>query len=179
MNALRQTAIGFVVVSIVVGIALIQGGLLNDGVLSAYAAEFGRMASGFNPDLSAFARVSWVIQLHTLAALGALVLGAVQLLAPKGTLPHRTLGYVWAGLMVTVATTAIFITEINEGSFSFIHIFVPLTFFGLYGIITHARALRTDRHRNAVFGLFFGALLIPGLFAFMPGRLMWQMFFGG
>ncbi len=32
------------------------------------------------------------IQVHGFAALAAFVLGAVQLAAPKGTLPHRTLG---------------------------------------------------------------------------------------
>ena len=36
---------------------------------------------------------SVVIQLHLLAALLALVLGAVQLAAAKGTASHRRLGY--------------------------------------------------------------------------------------
>jgi uncharacterized membrane protein len=179
MHALRQFAWGLGLVAVVVGIALIQGGLFENGMLDAYGREFRNMASGFNPDFSAFLRAPLTIQVHAGAAIAALVLGAVQLVAPKGTIPHRTLGYVWAILMVTVATTAIFIRQINPGGFSFIHIFVPLTFFGLYGVITHARAMRGDRHRNAVFGLFFGALLVPGLFSFMPGRLMFQMFFGG
>jgi uncharacterized membrane protein len=34
------------------------------------------------------------IQLHAFAALAAFGLGAVQLAAPKGTLPHRTLGWI-------------------------------------------------------------------------------------
>lgn len=179
MNAVRHFALGFGLVAVVVGIALVQGGLFSDGMLSAYGREFQNMTAGFNPDFSAFFRAPLIIQIHAGAAIAALVLGAVQMLAPKGTIPHRTLGYIWAALMVTVAFTAIFIRQINPGGFSFIHIFVPLTFFGLYGVITHARAMRGDKHRNAVFGLFFGALLVPGLFAFMPGRLMYQMFFGG
>lgn len=179
MNTLRHLAIGFGLVTIVVGIALIQGGIMQDGYLGAYAQEFGNMISGFNPDFAAFFRAPVIIQVHAGAALAALLLGAVQLLAPKGTIPHRTLGYSWAVLMFVTAITAIFIREINQGSFSFIHIFVPLTLMGLYGMITHARAMRTDKHRNAVLGLFLGALVVPGLFTFMPGRLMWQMFFGG
>lgn len=178
MHTLRQFAWAVGLVAVVVGIALIQGGILQEGYLGAYAQAFANMFTGFNPDFAAFFRAPLIIQIHAGAALSALLLGAVQLLAPKGTIPHRTLGYVWAALMLTTAITAIFIREINQGSFSFIHIFVPLTLMGLYGMITHARAMRTDRHRNAVLGLFLGALVVPGLFAFMPGRLMWQMFFG-
>jgi uncharacterized membrane protein len=36
------------------------------------------------------------IPLHALAAIAAFILGVVQLIAPKGTLPHRTLGWIWA-----------------------------------------------------------------------------------
>ncbi|WP_421788440.1 DUF2306 domain-containing protein [Hyphobacterium sp.] len=179
MNAVRHLAIGIGIVTVVVGFALVQGGILQDGYLAAYWRELTSMAGGFRPDFNAFATAPLIIQIHAGAAIGALGLGLVQLLAPKGTIPHRTLGYVWVALMLITALTAIFIRQINDGQFSFIHIFVPLTLFGLFGLITHARALRTDKHRNAVFGLFFGALIVPGLFAFMPGRLMWQMFFGG
>ena len=38
-------------------------------------------------DLGAFAAAPAVIQLHAICATGALVLGAVQLAGPKGTLP--------------------------------------------------------------------------------------------
>ncbi|WP_420434621.1 DUF2306 domain-containing protein [Hyphobacterium sp.] len=179
MNAIRHLAFGFGIVTVVVGFALVQGGILQEGNLAAYWRELGRVAGGFQPDFAAFARAPLIIQIHVAAALSALALGLVQLFAPKGTIPHRTLGYVWAALMLATALTAIFIRQINDGQFSFIHIFVPLTLFGLFGMITHARALRTDKHRNTVLGLFIGALIVPGLFAFMPGRLMWQMFFGG
>ena len=32
---------------------------------------------------------------HAFAAMAAFALGAVQLAAPKGTLPHRTIGWIW------------------------------------------------------------------------------------
>ena len=35
-----------------------------------------------------------VVQIHAFAAMSAFVLGVIQLAAPKGTLPHRTLGYI-------------------------------------------------------------------------------------
>ncbi len=176
MNTLRHIGIGLALLIVVIGAAYWQA---VDGDLSRLSGMFGSFDLTPRPNLAAFSEASVMIQIHVVAAMSALLLGVVQLVAPKGTLPHRTLGYVWALLMVTTALTAIFIREINGGDFSFIHIFVPLTFLGLFGVIANARKMQTDKHRNAVMGLFFGALMLPGLFAFMPGRLMWQMAFGG
>ena len=57
-----------------------------------------------------------VVQVHAFAAMGAFVLGIVQFAAPKGTLPHRTLGYIWAALMLTVAGTSFAINGIRSGA---------------------------------------------------------------
>ena len=35
------------------------------------------------------------IPLHAFAAMAAFALGIVQFAAPKGTLPHRTIGWIW------------------------------------------------------------------------------------
>jgi uncharacterized membrane protein len=51
------------------------------------------------------------IPLHALAAITAFLLGAVQLAEPKGTLPHRTLGWIWVGLMVSVALSSFWIHQ--------------------------------------------------------------------
>ena len=53
------------------------------------------------------------IPLHAFAAMAAFVLGAVQLAAPKGTLPHRTLGWVWVALMLAVAISSFWIHQIR------------------------------------------------------------------
>jgi uncharacterized membrane protein len=47
------------------------------------------------------------IQVHAFAATAAFVLGAVQLAAPKGTLPYRTIGWIWGALMVVAVSTAV------------------------------------------------------------------------
>ncbi|MGY6628230.1 MAG: DUF2306 domain-containing protein [Oceanicaulis sp.] len=127
-------------------------------------------------NIDAFLAAPWHIQLHAGAALAAVALGAAQILAPKGTLPHRQLGYVWVGLMLTVAVTAIFIR--GGGGFSWLHLFVPLTLAGTVGLVIHARKGRVARHRSTVLALFLGALLIPGAFSFLPGRLMWDVVAG-
>ena len=64
-----------------------------------------------------------VIQFHAAFAFAAIGLGAVQLLAPKGTLPHRTVGWAWATLMILVAGTSLFIHTIRTwGPWSPIHL---------------------------------------------------------
>ena len=70
------------------------------------------------------------IPLHAFAAMAAFVLGIVQFAAPKGTLPHRTLGWIWVALMAVVAVSSFWIHEIRLfGPWSPIHllsIFTPI-----------------------------------------------------
>ena len=40
-----------------------------------------------------------VIRVHAFAAIAAFLLGAIQLAAPKGTLPHCIVGWTWVGLI--------------------------------------------------------------------------------
>ncbi|MEO1038963.1 MAG: DUF2306 domain-containing protein [Pseudomonadota bacterium] len=129
-------------------------------------------------DIELFFSMPLVIQAHALSAMAALALGAVQFTAPKGTIPHRTLGYIWVALMGSTAITALFIREINDGAFSPIHLFVPLTLYGIVELSIRARRGLTGKHRASALWIFFAALIIPGAFTFLPGRLMHQVFFG-
>lgn len=114
-----------------------------------------------------------VIQLHAFAAMGAFTLGVVQLAAPKGTLPHRTIGWIWAGLMLTIVVSSFFIHQIRLwGPFSPIHLLSIFTLVMLPLAVLRARRHNVSGHRNAMLGLFFGALLIAGAFTFLPGRIM-------
>ncbi len=47
------------------------------------------------------------IPLHAFAAMAAFALGIVQFAAPKGTLPHRTIGWTWVVLMAIVITLTV------------------------------------------------------------------------
>ncbi|MBS8259776.1 DUF2306 domain-containing protein [Roseibium polysiphoniae] len=121
----------------------------------------------------------WLVASHALAALTAFVLGAVQLAAPKGTLPHRTLGYVWVILMLWIAGSSFFIYEIRLwGPFSPIHILSLLALFGLISGVLEARRKDIREHRKTMILLYSGALLIAGFFALMPGRTMHTVLFG-
>lgn len=119
------------------------------------------------------------IPLHAFAALAAFALGVVQLAAPKGTLPHRTIGWIWVVLMAVVAISALWIHEIRlVGPFSPIHllsIWVPIM---LFVGVSAARAHKVRRHRIVMLWLFAGALVVAGLFTLMPGRIMHAVVFG-
>jgi uncharacterized membrane protein len=120
------------------------------------------------------------IQLHAFAATGAFLLGAVQLAAPKGTLPHRIVGSVWVLLMLVVGITAFFIHQLRIwGPWSPIHLLAIFTLVMLPVAVWRAHQHAVEQHRRAMLGLFFGGLVIAGLFTFMPGRIMHAVLFGG
>jgi uncharacterized membrane protein len=121
-----------------------------------------------------------VIQVHAFAAMAAFALGIVQLAAPKGTLPHRTLGYVWVALLATIAISAFWIHEIRLiGPFSPIHLLAIFTLVMLPLAVRHARRHNVSGHRTAMISIFLGALVVAGLFTFVPGRIMSKVAFGG
>jgi uncharacterized membrane protein len=121
-----------------------------------------------------------VIQVHAFAAFAAFLLGIVQLLAPKGTLPHRTIGWIWVFLLATIAISSFWIHSIRMfGPFSLIHLLSIFTLIMLPLAVLAAHRHNVERHRRAMMGIFFGALVIAGAFTFVPGRIMYAVAFGG
>lgn len=125
-----------------------------------------------------FPDLSIAIKIHMIAAIVALGLGITMYTRRKGTPSHKIIGKLFLAVMLITAFTALFIRNINDGSFSWIHIFVPVTFFAAWETVHYIRKGNLKGHKRAVTGLFFGALLIPGFLSFIPGRVMWTMFFG-
>jgi uncharacterized membrane protein len=120
-----------------------------------------------------------VIQVHAFAAMAAFALGVVQIAAPKGTLRHRTAGWIWVALIVVVAVSSAFISGIRLwGPFSPIHLLSIFTLIVLPVAVWRAHRHDVRRHRNAMLGLFGGALVIAGLLTFLPGRVMHAVAFG-
>jgi uncharacterized membrane protein len=122
-----------------------------------------------------------IVQAHAFAALAAFGLGIVQLTAPKGTLPHRTLGWIWVLLMLAISLSSFGIHGHNFRlwrDYSPIHllsIFTPVML--ALGVIAARRhAVRT--HRLTMTFIFIGALVIAGFFTFVPGRIMHDVLFG-
>ena len=119
-----------------------------------------------------------IIQVHAFAAMAAFVLGAIQLAAPKGTIPHRVIGWIYVMLMVVIAGSSFFIHDLRVvGPFSPIHLLSIFTLIMLPLAVMHARRHRVKGHRRAMIAIFFGALVIAGLFTVMPGRIMHAVLF--
>jgi uncharacterized membrane protein len=120
-----------------------------------------------------------VVQIHAFAAIAAFMLGAVQLAAPKGTLPHRTVGWTWVVLMALIAMSSFWIHGFRIiGPFSPIHLLSIFTLGMLPLAVLHARRHRVERHRKAMTSIFVGAMVIAGLFTLLPGRIMHDVVFG-
>ena len=129
--------------------------------------------------LAPLLEASGTIPLHAFAAMAAFALGIVQFAAPKGTLPHRTVGWVWVGLMAVVAASSFWIHEIRLlGPWSPIHLLSIFTLIVLPIAVWRARRHRVADHRRIMILIFVGALVIAGLFTFLPGRIMHAVVFG-
>ena len=119
------------------------------------------------------------IPLHAFAARAALVLGLVQFAAPKGTLPHRTIGWIWVVLMAVVAASSFWIHQIRlVGPFSPIHVLSIFTLVVLPLAVWRAHTHRVADHRRMMIFIFAGALVVAGLFTLLPGRIMHHVIFG-
>lgn len=120
-----------------------------------------------------------IIALHAVAALGALALGTVQMLMPKGGRRHKAMGYIWAVLMMTVAASSLFIHQTRMwGPFSPIHILSVITIIGVPSAVLAARRGELKKHRFAMMQLYWLALITAGAFTLMPGRIMHSVIFG-
>jgi uncharacterized membrane protein len=119
------------------------------------------------------------IPVHAFAAMAAFVLGVVQFAAPKGTLPHRTLGWIWVGLMLSVAVSSFWIHQIRlVGPWSPIHLLSIFTLITVPLGVWRAHRHQVADHRLIMTLVFSGALLIAGLFTLLPGRIMHAVVFG-
>ncbi len=130
------------------------------------------------PDLALLAPQPFAIKFHLMTILAAFLIGCVLFAGVKGDTLHRALGWAWVILMTSSAASSFFIHTINPHGLSFIHALsawvVVAAPFGLYLAKRH----HVQAHRRMMTGLFLFGLGVAGAFTFLPGRLMFQMFFG-
>jgi uncharacterized membrane protein len=130
-------------------------------------------------DIALLWQAPLAVKLHLLTVLPAFAIGTwLIFFSTKGAPRHRLLGAIYLGLMTVTAITTFFIRSINAGQLSPIHLFIPLTLYGVFGALWNARRGNIAGHRNAMFGLYFGGLLIAGGLTLLPGRLLHHVFFG-
>lgn len=134
-----------------------------------------RAAFGLVPHLHHYDKLP--VWIHVASVLPAIPLGGYLLLARKGTRRHKQLGKLWLVLMLSTATSAIFIT--SGGGYSPIHLLIPATFHAAWKTVATARRGDIAGHKKHLVITYIAALLVPGLIAFaIPGRLMNQLVFG-
>ena len=173
--SVRSTLIAFAVTAVVIA-ALFHG---DWALMARYAAWAGRsFGHPHAPRLAPLLTAGPVVLTHVGTVLAALVIGTILMLGVKGNLLHRTLGWMWVSFMVLTAVTSLFIHMINPSGFSFIHIFSALVLIQAPLGVFFARRHNVNGHRRTMTGLFIGAILVAGFFTFLPGRIMWQVFFG-
>jgi uncharacterized membrane protein len=148
--------------------------ILNAATFAAHQVRTG-ISMSFEPLWAA----PGMIPSHALAAMAAFVLGVAQLALPKGTFPHRIMGYCWAALMAVIAGSSLFIHRINPpDGFSWIHLLSVYVLVVLPLAIWNARRGNIASHARSMGLMFAGALVVAGAFTFLPGRIMHQVMFG-
>lgn len=116
------------------------------------------------------------IQIHVYTAVAAIALGAYVFARRKGTNAHRRAGRIWVLLMVIVCVSSFAIHEIRLwGRWSPIHILSVGTLISLTVAIHLARNGQIRSHRLTMISTYVGALIIAGIFSFMPGRIMYEL----
>lgn len=120
--------------------------------------------------------------IHLATVVPAFVLGTILLLIKKGTFFHQKTGQVYMILMLITAGVTLFMpAEVGPqllNHFGWIHSFSFLT---LYTVPTAYLAIRKGNitaHKRKMILLYVGAILIAEGFTFMPGRYLYQVFFG-
>lgn len=127
-------------------------------------------------DLTPLLNAPPAVKIHFATVVPAALLGAVQLARPKGTPSHKVLGYTFMGLMIVTAIAAFFVRSIN-GGFTLIHLFIPLTFFGVTNGLWQIKRGNVRGHQRTMISLYIGAIAIAGILTFLPGRIMHGIFF--
>ena len=134
------------------------------------------------PNLAPIAAAPLVVKLHLTAIAGAIGVAAILFSGVKGSLLHRALGWSWVGFMLATAVSALFIRPPpgmpSFAGFTFLHLFSVLTLVQAPLAVLAARRHEVKKHASLMTGLAVGGLGIAGLLAFVPGRLMWQVWFG-
>ncbi len=124
-----------------------------------------------------FAEAGFVIQIHALSAIAALVLGSVVLFRKKGTRFHKLMGKLWVLLMLTVVCSSFFIHTLKVwGNFSPIHLISVATLGSLGWGVYAARVGRIKTHEHTMKGVFWGGLVTTGALTLVPGRILSDVF---
>jgi len=120
--------------------------------------------------------------IHGIVLVGAIVVAGILMSGVKGSRLHRVLGWCWASFMLLTAVSALFIRAPtglpSVAGVGVLHVFSAATLVLVPLAVAAARRHDVARHARMMTGLVGGGLGVAGLFAFLPRRLLWTVFFG-
>lgn len=123
-----------------------------------------------------------LMYLHLATVVPCFVIGTVLLLIKKGTAIHKNMGRVYMVLMLFTATVTLFMpAQVGPkilNHFGWIHSFSFLTLYTIPAAYFAIKRGDVKSHKRAMVLLYFGAIIIAGGFTFVPGRYLYQLFFG-
>lgn len=102
------------------------------------------------------------------------------LTAPPVIQLHKIVGHTWVLCMSATAISSFWIFEIRLwGKYSPIHLLSALTLGLLVFAVYSVRMGRIHIHQYTMLGLYFFALVLTSMLAFLPGRIMHEVFISG
>jgi uncharacterized membrane protein len=168
---LTRALIVCAIVIAVIGVSAGPSGLRD--ILARF--QEGRLHA---PNLALIAAAPLIVQLHLATVLVGFAIGAVQMLGAKGTAMHRAMGWTFVAFLTFTALDALLIKNGPVWTPNPIQLFSLMALTALPIGVIAARRHNVAAHARTMTGLFWGGLMLAGLLTFIPGRLMWRVFFG-
>ncbi len=130
-------------------------------------------------DLQPLIEAPQAIQIHVATILLAVLATIAILIARKGTVLHKTTGWVWSTCMMVAAIVSFWIHELDTAYwFSWIHILSVVVIVNIPYAIWSIRRGNVTAHKTAMIAMVIGGIGIAGAFTFMQGRLMHEVLWG-
>lgn len=124
---------------------------------------------------------TFAIKIHTLSAFIAILVGGFQFIAPKGNKLHKILGNVWIFLMLATSISSFWIKGLIHNNFFFgyspIHLLSILVITQIIAAYYYAKTNQIIKHKKTMIGVYFFGLILAGVFTFVPGRILYKVFF--
>ncbi|MEQ9592773.1 MAG: DUF2306 domain-containing protein [Cyclobacteriaceae bacterium] len=119
---------------------------------------------------------------HLATVVPCFLIGTLLLLIKKGTPVHKQFGRVYMVLMLVTASITLFMpAEVGPrilNHFGWIHSFSFLTIYTVPTAYSAIKRGEVQSHKRKMILLYFGAIIIAGGFTFVPGRYLYELFFG-
>ena len=123
-----------------------------------------------------------LMYIHLVTVIPCVFVVAYLLLFSKGTKWHRSLGkYYMISMVITAVVSLLMPAMVGPqflGHFGWIHLFSFLTLWSVPTAYIAIRKGQVKKHKIKMILLYIGALMIAGGFTFVPGRYMYEVFFG-